>query len=105
MWHPIQLNVCTLLWIESPLGFFCYFSFLDVLAGRKDPAGLSGDLLVDGKKQPKNFRNQSGYVVQVQPLSYSTVFPVFWNKFHDHTFYNSTYMEYFSKKYIYITQI
>ena len=38
---------------------------LDVLAGRKDPAGLKGDVIVDGKKQPENFKCMSGYVVEV----------------------------------------
>ncbi|XP_066548885.1 broad substrate specificity ATP-binding cassette transporter ABCG2 [Amia ocellicauda] len=39
-------------------------SLLDVLAGRKDPAGLSGDVLIDGAPQPANFKCISGYVVQ-----------------------------------------
>ncbi|KAL1249256.1 hypothetical protein QQF64_020261, partial [Cirrhinus molitorella] len=39
-------------------------SFLDVLAARKDPAGLSGDVLIDGAPQPPNFKCLSGYVVQ-----------------------------------------
>ncbi|KAI8778899.1 ATP-binding cassette sub-family G member 2-like isoform X2 [Biomphalaria glabrata] len=39
-------------------------SFLDVLAGRKDPAGVSGQLLLDGKPVPKNFKCMVGYVVQ-----------------------------------------
>ncbi|ELU16058.1 hypothetical protein CAPTEDRAFT_155979 [Capitella teleta] len=39
-------------------------SLLDVLAGRKNPVGLSGTVLVDGKQQPKNFKCMSGYVVQ-----------------------------------------
>ena len=38
---------------------------LDVLAGRKDPKGLRGHVLVDGKTQPKNFKCMAGYVVQV----------------------------------------
>uniref|UniRef100_A0A671QNJ4 ATP-binding cassette, sub-family G (WHITE), member 2a n=1 Tax=Sinocyclocheilus anshuiensis TaxID=1608454 RepID=A0A671QNJ4_9TELE len=40
-------------------------SFLDVLAARKDPAGLSGEVLIDGAPQPPNFKCLSGYVVQV----------------------------------------
>ncbi|XP_015271982.1 PREDICTED: ATP-binding cassette sub-family G member 2-like [Gekko japonicus] len=40
-------------------------SLLDVLAARKDPAGLSGDVLIDGALQPPNFKCISGYVVQV----------------------------------------
>ncbi|XP_034412707.1 broad substrate specificity ATP-binding cassette transporter ABCG2a [Cyclopterus lumpus] len=39
-------------------------SFLDVLAARKDPAGLSGEVLIDGAHQPPNFKCLSGYVVQ-----------------------------------------
>ncbi|XP_029310453.1 ATP-binding cassette sub-family G member 2-like isoform X2 [Cottoperca gobio] len=39
-------------------------SFLDVLAARKDPAGLSGEVLIDGANQPPNFKCLSGYVVQ-----------------------------------------
>ncbi|XP_077207207.1 broad substrate specificity ATP-binding cassette transporter ABCG2-like isoform X2 [Paroedura picta] len=39
-------------------------SLLDVLAARKDPAGLSGDVLIDGTQQPPNFKCISGYVVQ-----------------------------------------
>uniref|UniRef100_A0A3P9MY65 Broad substrate specificity ATP-binding cassette transporter ABCG2 n=1 Tax=Poecilia reticulata TaxID=8081 RepID=A0A3P9MY65_POERE len=39
-------------------------SFLDILAGRKDPLGLSGDVLIDGAPQPPNFKCLSGYVVQ-----------------------------------------
>ncbi|KAF7233474.1 hypothetical protein EG68_08766 [Paragonimus skrjabini miyazakii] len=39
-------------------------SLLDVLAGRKDPRFLSGQVLVDGLPQPKNFKCISGYVVQ-----------------------------------------
>uniref|UniRef100_A0A8C6TIJ2 ATP-binding cassette, sub-family G (WHITE), member 2a n=1 Tax=Neogobius melanostomus TaxID=47308 RepID=A0A8C6TIJ2_9GOBI len=40
-------------------------SFLDVLAARKDPSGLSGQVLIDGAPQPPNFKCLSGYVVQV----------------------------------------
>uniref|UniRef100_A0A8D2J0F9 ABC transporter domain-containing protein n=1 Tax=Varanus komodoensis TaxID=61221 RepID=A0A8D2J0F9_VARKO len=39
-------------------------SLLDVLAARKDPSGLSGDVLIDGFPQPPNFKCISGYVVQ-----------------------------------------
>lgn len=40
-------------------------SFLDILAARKDPSGLSGEVLIDGAPQPPNFKCLSGYVVQV----------------------------------------
>lgn len=39
-------------------------SLLDVLAARKDPHGLTGDVLVNGAPQPANFKCNSGYVVQ-----------------------------------------
>uniref|UniRef100_A0A8C4RP54 ATP-binding cassette sub-family G member 2-like n=1 Tax=Erpetoichthys calabaricus TaxID=27687 RepID=A0A8C4RP54_ERPCA len=39
-------------------------SLLDILAARKDPSGLSGDVLIDGVPQPTNFKCISGYVVQ-----------------------------------------
>ncbi|XP_072318460.1 broad substrate specificity ATP-binding cassette transporter ABCG2d [Eucyclogobius newberryi] len=39
-------------------------SFLDILAARKDPAGLSGEVLIDGAPQPPDFKCLSGYVVQ-----------------------------------------
>ncbi|XP_041837834.1 broad substrate specificity ATP-binding cassette transporter ABCG2d [Melanotaenia boesemani] len=39
-------------------------SFLDILAARKDPLGLSGEVLIDGAPQPSNFKCLSGYVVQ-----------------------------------------
>ncbi|XP_023580867.1 broad substrate specificity ATP-binding cassette transporter ABCG2 [Trichechus manatus latirostris] len=39
-------------------------SLLDVLAARKDPHGLSGDVLIDGAPRPSNFKCNSGYVVQ-----------------------------------------
>ena len=41
-----------------------------MLAGRKNPEGLSGSILVDGGKQPKNFKCMTGYVVQVRELRY-----------------------------------
>ena len=43
----------------------CVVRFLDVLAARKDPTGLSGEVLIDGAPQPPNFKCLSGYVVQV----------------------------------------
>uniref|UniRef100_A0A8C3YLG7 ABC-type xenobiotic transporter n=1 Tax=Catagonus wagneri TaxID=51154 RepID=A0A8C3YLG7_9CETA len=35
-----------------------------VLAARKDPHGLSGDVLINGAPRPANFKCNSGYVVQ-----------------------------------------
>ncbi|NXP40510.1 ABCG2 protein, partial [Leiothrix lutea] len=39
-------------------------SLLDILAARKDPHGLTGDILINGAPQPANFKCTSGYVVQ-----------------------------------------
>ncbi|XP_052628730.1 broad substrate specificity ATP-binding cassette transporter ABCG2 isoform X2 [Harpia harpyja] len=39
-------------------------SLLDILAARKDPHGLSGDILINGAPQPANFKCTSGYVGQ-----------------------------------------
>ncbi|NXA54908.1 ABCG2 protein, partial [Nothocercus julius] len=39
-------------------------SLLDILAARKDPYGLSGDILIDGAPQSANFKCTSGYVLQ-----------------------------------------
>ncbi|XP_048669812.1 broad substrate specificity ATP-binding cassette transporter ABCG2-like [Marmota marmota marmota] len=39
-------------------------SLLDILAARKDPCGLSGEVLINGVHQPANFRCNSGYVVR-----------------------------------------
>ncbi|XP_076812978.1 broad substrate specificity ATP-binding cassette transporter ABCG2-like isoform X2 [Clavelina lepadiformis] len=39
-------------------------SLLDILAGRKDPAGLTGQVLINSKPLPTNFKRISGYVVQ-----------------------------------------
>uniref|UniRef100_A0A8C3FH62 ABC transporter domain-containing protein n=1 Tax=Chrysemys picta bellii TaxID=8478 RepID=A0A8C3FH62_CHRPI len=40
-------------------------SLLDILAARKDPHGLSGEILINGAPRPANFKCISGYVVQV----------------------------------------
>ncbi|KAM6177402.1 broad substrate specificity ATP-binding cassette transporter ABCG2-like [Erethizon dorsatum] len=37
---------------------------LDVLAARKDPHGLSGEILINGEPHPANFKCYSGYVAQ-----------------------------------------
>uniref|UniRef100_A0A8C6X6M9 Broad substrate specificity ATP-binding cassette transporter ABCG2 n=1 Tax=Naja naja TaxID=35670 RepID=A0A8C6X6M9_NAJNA len=39
-------------------------SLLDILAARKDPRGLTGDVFINGAPQPANFKCISGYVVQ-----------------------------------------
>ena len=44
---------------------YVFYRLLDVLAARKDPRGLSGDVLINGAPRPANFKCNSGYVVQV----------------------------------------
>ncbi|XP_066487778.1 broad substrate specificity ATP-binding cassette transporter ABCG2-like [Tiliqua scincoides] len=39
-------------------------SLLDILATRKDPKGLTGEILINGAPQPPHFKCMSGYVVQ-----------------------------------------
>ncbi|KAL5017917.1 hypothetical protein ScPMuIL_003639 [Solemya velum] len=39
-------------------------SLLDILAGRKEPRGLAGHILIDGATPPDNFKCMVGYVVQ-----------------------------------------
>ncbi len=45
--------------------FLDFFRLLDILAARKDPRGLEGTILIDGKPQPANFKCMCGYVSQV----------------------------------------
>ena len=49
-------------------------SLLDILAGRKDQAGLMGSVLVDGATQPPNFKCMSGYVTQVSVTYFRNTF-------------------------------
>ncbi|CAB1436408.1 unnamed protein product [Pleuronectes platessa] len=49
---------------SSPKEILVDLKFLDILAARKDPSGLSGEVLIDGAPQPPNFKCLSGYVVQ-----------------------------------------
>jgi len=44
------------------------YRLLDVLAGRKAKKGLSGHVLVNGRRQPHNFKCASAYVVQVSSI-------------------------------------
>ena len=45
-----------------------YNRLLDVLADRKNKKGLSGHVLINDRRQPKNFKCASAYVVQVITL-------------------------------------
>ncbi|KAL8206726.1 UNVERIFIED_CONTAM: ATP-binding cassette sub- G member 2 [Gekko kuhli] len=66
-------NICYT--VKTKSGFVCCrktvekdilrdIKLLDILAARKDPRGLSGDVLINGAPQPANFKCISGYVVQ-----------------------------------------
>jgi ATP-binding cassette subfamily G (WHITE) protein 2 len=44
-------------------------SLLDILADRKDPRGLSGQVLIDGLPPPPSFKYIVGYVVQDDIIS------------------------------------
>lgn len=52
-------------WDEYFISNDFFWRFLDILAARKDPSGVSGEVLVDRALQPPNFKCLSGYVVQV----------------------------------------
>jgi len=41
------------------------YRLLDVLADRKAKKGLSGHVLINGRRQPHNFKCASAYVIQV----------------------------------------
>lgn len=51
--------------VDVEIMFIPNFRLLDILAGRKNKKYLIGDVLVNGKRQPNNFKLVSGYVVQV----------------------------------------
>ena len=52
-----------------------FFRLLDVVAGRKDPAGLrQGKVLIDGKAVISELRLSSAYVVQVDKYKHTQVF-------------------------------
>ena len=74
--NMVMLSVNYMCWFSSVqlsnLPLFI-FRLLDTLAGRKDPSGLTGRLLVNGRKQPKNFMHLTGYVVQVRKMSVAFV--------------------------------
>lgn len=43
---------------------YLVYSLLDILAGHKNKKGLSGVVMINGEKQPVNFKCKSAYVVQ-----------------------------------------
>uniref|UniRef100_A0A8C5YVG0 ABC transporter domain-containing protein n=1 Tax=Marmota marmota marmota TaxID=9994 RepID=A0A8C5YVG0_MARMA len=44
--------------------YIYFYRLLDILAARKDPNGLSGDVLINGAPRPANFKCNSGFMVQ-----------------------------------------
>lgn len=66
------------LYLLSFLFFCCSLllnqSLLDFLAGRKDKSGFDGNILVNGQKIPDDFKNISGYVVQVNVMKQIPVY-------------------------------
>ena len=66
---------CSLLNILINFVVACCCSLLDILAGRKDFSGLNGTVLVNGERQPKNFKCIAGYVVQVGGLCCMDLWP------------------------------
>ena len=65
------ISVIFLCWLKYPYWstFYITSRLLDILATRKDPAGLSGDILINGYRLPSHFKCISGYVVQVNEVS------------------------------------
>lgn len=61
----VWLKSMTCVGWKSPPKYMYFYRLLDVLAARKDPNGLSGDVLINGEPRPANFKCNSGYVVQV----------------------------------------
>ena len=55
------------LWMlfNSIIASYVLYRLIDILAGHKDKKGLSGVVLINGQKQPENFRCKSAYVAQV----------------------------------------
>lgn len=46
-----------------------FYRLLDLLAARSETKGLAGHILINGHKQPKNYKCMTGYVVQVSILT------------------------------------
>ena len=67
--YKISIHYCIALSIDYSHCLSAWFilclRLLDVLADRKAKKGLSGHVLINGKRQPHNFKFTSAYVVQV----------------------------------------
>lgn len=69
MLPPELLCNITYVYLRPQTWPFLLYRLLDILAGRKSKSGLSGIVLVNGDRQPNNFKCISGYVVQVGPCA------------------------------------
>ena len=67
------MRLCQTISISLVCSCSAFPRLLDVLAGRKDPNGLSGTLLLDGRPTPENFKCMVGYVVQVKSVFYNCI--------------------------------
>lgn len=47
-----------------------HYSLLDIISGRKEKRGVTGNVVINGELIPENFRCTSGYVTQVNLCSY-----------------------------------
>jgi len=73
----LSLRGVNIRWVKKSVGgniaVNCGFRLLDVLAMRCEEKGISGQILVDGRKRPKYFKCVTGYVVQVNIIIIITV--------------------------------
>ena len=68
-WDPLEvekLRECKYFkFTETSCCLHDHTRLLDILAGHKNRKGLTGQVLINGRPQPVNFRCKSAYVVQV----------------------------------------
>ena len=74
--------ICKILLYVTLCCYIFQCRLLDILADRKGRKGISGSVLVKGKRRPKNFKCISGYVVQVGIHKLSLVFHAFYGYFY-----------------------
>lgn len=73
-WTEKLLNFIVIL-LPDVAGWFVY-RLLDVLSGRTEPIGITGHILLNGQRRPKNFKCMTGYVVQVRSTEWYYFFRV-----------------------------
>jgi len=53
-------------YVSTLIGYIlATFSLLDIISGRKEKRGITGNIIINGEFIPENFRCASGYVTQV----------------------------------------